>query len=435
MRRGSGQCDECCDSVCPVIAPPSAGARARNALVAVCALASVFYAYVWYVQPGRPEISSVTRAVGSLAPMPAPGRAGSARYTEQLHRFGWYIGSSDQFNYAREARALVRGELPGSNYDYAKNERRPGHANDDLSDYTYPLGYPLIGAAFITAGLRGDPFLIPDAILYALVVGISFAIASRLLRAPWNWVYVVALVVATPLTVYVATPWNTTTTLVAVAAVMWVTFTGSDSWLSATGVALALSLCLSSRLVDVLWPLGLLMVWMALTRTMLKRTLLVSTIALALTTGFVMWTQYEVFGSVFTSPYQHDTAGIATEKFSVTSIPRHVWEVIISGHGSTSYPLLREWPWLLAAPFGFTIAWKRCASLRPWLSAACAASGAATLFYLAYGYTTGANLANGIFRFFVPWFPLWALLAIAAVPGALAEANLQTGSVDRVATT
>ena len=220
---------------------------------------------------------------------------------------------------------MARGELPGTQYDYKRDAPKPSYnRSDELSSYAYPLGYPSLGALSIVAGVRGDPFLIPDALLFVAIVLLAFRIGSRFLRAPWNWVYIVLLVLATPLTRYVSVPWNTTPTILAVLAALWVTAEGTDSWWNAALVAATAALCLSSRIVDVTWPLAILVVWCLLTRRFLRRVLVLTAVGLVLTGGLMMWTQHRVFGDAFTTPYaaHNGGAGIGLAEFDVTRSPR-----------------------------------------------------------------------------------------------------------------
>jgi hypothetical protein len=404
----------------------------RRVLIVFALAALGFFAYAWLVQPSRPTLGAVLPSVNRVIDPPAPGDPPTAAYLAQVPRLGWYAGSADQLNYAREARALAHGRLPGSQYDYKRHAPKPSYQpTQELSDYAYPLGYPTLGALSILVGVRGDPFLVPDALLFVAIVVLAFRLGSRFLRRPWNWLYIVALAVATPLTRYVTQPWNTTTTILAVLAVLWVTAEGSDSWANAALVAGTAALCFSSRIVDVVWPLGILAVWCLLTRRVPRRILTVTAVVLVVTAGLMMWTQYRVFGDAFTVPYSshNNGAGIGLSQFDITRIPRDAWNILVSGRlnngartpasGVDSNPLLREWPWLLLAPVGFLVA-RRRRDLRAWLISGCVVSVVASLYYFAYSSATGDDLQYGVFRFFVAWFPLWALLAVMAIPGALA---------------
>ena len=400
-----------------------------------------YFGYAWLVQPARPTLGAVLPSVGKVIDPPAPWDPPSAAYLAQVPRLGWYAGSADQLNYTAGGARLGRRAPSRLGVRLHRHAPRPSYdPTQELSDYAYPLGYPSLGAISIRLGVRGDPFLVPDALLFVAILVLAYRLGSRYLRTPWNWVYIVALAAATPLTRYVAEPWNTTTTILAVLAALWVTAEGTDSWSNAALVSVTAALCLSSRIVDVTWPLAILVVWCVLSRRVARRTLAVTAVVLVATAGLMMWTQYRVFGDAFTVPYSshNNGAGIGLSQFDVTRIPKDAWDILVSGQltngsrtpasGVDTNPLLREWPWLLLAPAGFVIA-RRRRDLRPWLLSGSVVSVVASLYYLAYSGATGDDLQYGVFRFFVAWFPLWALLAVMAVPGALAPGRAGANTV------
>src|SRR6476646_6267150 len=161
--------------------------RDRYVFVSVFVVAVVYFFYCWGVQPGRPPLSSLHASAVN----------------------GWYGGGSDQINYAREARALASGKLPGIYWDYSKWQPRPDRPpNAEVSDYAYGLGYPILGVPSIWLGLRGDPFVIPDAIAFGAAACLVFAISPRLFRDQIALIVTAAVVFATPMANYFATPWN-----------------------------------------------------------------------------------------------------------------------------------------------------------------------------------------------------------------------------------
>ena len=68
-------------------------------------------------------------------------------------------------------------------------------------------------------------------------------------------------------------------------------------------------------------------------------------------------------------------------------------------------PLLREWPWLILAPIGLVVAFRRRRDMRPWLVSGAGVSLVASLYYFAYTFATGDDLQYGVFRFFVGVVP------------------------------
>ena len=383
----------------------SLSGRARTVLLVVFALASALHLYSWYVHPNRPSL-----------------RNGAT--------MGWYGAWADQLNYAREARALADGLLPGTYWDYDRGAPKRDRPPDvEVSDYAYGLGYPVLGVPFMNLGLRRDPFVIPDMVAFGLIICLALQLARRFMSGVAALVFAGVLAVASPVLAFTVIPWNTTITAVAVLAALVVATSERRDWKIGALVGLALSLCYAARFSDVLWPMLIVAVGIAATwRRNVKGCVAVVAVAagmLAATYLVVGWTQHVVFGHFFTNPYHYHfhegNRGDSFAEFRLGQVPRAFTEVFITAKpGGRRVPephtsVLRVFPWVVAAPFGLAMLIRRRHRHLGPLVVASAASLVASALYLSYWSGTGADLVHNNLRFFVPWFPLWGLLAAVAL--------------------
>lgn len=386
--------------------------QGRGTYLAVFVVAVVFFLYCWSVQPGRPPLQDLTDDATA----------------------GWYGGSADQINYAREARALSQLELPGIYWDYDAWEPRPDRPADaEVTDYAYGLGYPVLGVPFIWLGLKGDPFVIPNSLMFGAAACLVFAIARRFLTDRGALLTTAAIVFATPFVNFIATPWNTTITVIAALTIIYVGVSSDRSWPATIAVAASVSLAFAARYVDVVW-LGLLAAAAIGPRLRhFTRIVVVGAATLAVTSVLVLWSHQQVFGSAFTTPLHyhfHDgKRGDDLSDYKLSRVPEHSIAVFITSqqtNGDRSPtghdPLLRDYFWLLAAPSGVYVLAKRERRLRALVNtvgfvllAAAAVSIVASVFYLSYWSSGGDDIKNGNGRFFVAWFPVWGVLAAIGI--------------------
>jgi hypothetical protein len=385
------------------------GSRRHDRVVfaAVFICAAIFFLYCWAVQPGRPPLNALNK----------PAVA------------GWYGGAADQINYAREARALARWELPGIHWDYERSQPRPDlPANVEVSDYAYGLGYPVLGVPFIWLGLKGDPFVVPDCVAFGAAACLIFAIGRRVFRDRTALLVTAAVVLATPMVNFFATPWNTTPTVLANLLALYIGVSGDRSWRAVFAFGIVASLAFSARYVDIVW-IGAVIVPVVLLDLRRATRIIVGVLpVLLVTAGFMLWSQDRVFGNAFETPlhyhFHEGKRGDDLSDYVPADIPEHGIAVFVTSQKTngqrspTGYdPLLRNFFWLLAAPVGL-LALARHYRFRSLFRKPCGTlvvagivSVLASAFYLSYWSGGGDDIMNQNGRFFVCWFPLWGILA------------------------
>jgi hypothetical protein len=398
-------------------------------LVAVLALG--FYGYAWAVQPNRPQLGAVFDEPPALLPIYDDGMhrtpENSARYDAQTERWGWYGGWYDQFHYARMARSLGRFELPGTQYDPVRREARPGATSREPASYSYGLGYPLVGALFFILGFKGDPFVVPDGLLFAAAALLTLRLGRHWLRPATALLATAALVVAAPFVKYFVMPYSNSLTVVAVLAALNVMvsrrFTVPGGLLVGLAVAFAfLGRYLDGVVVAVLLAPSLVANW--------RRSWRVALPCLALggaAVAVMLASQAAAFGDAFTTPYNFVHHGLdqSLSAFSLRAIPSAFVGVFLTGDRSRLFgvePVLRSAPWLALAPVGLAVLVARRRRVGPvWrpLAWAMVVATASSLMYLAWFFGSTGNLIYWIIRFHAPWFPLYALLAATAVDALL----------------
>src|SRR5438132_9719314 len=127
-----------------------------------------------------------------------PDEAASASGVQQVKQYGWIGGWYDQFHYARMARALGHFHLPGAHWDHVNmTPTADAPAGQEPSSFSFGLGYPLVGALFFMLGFRGDAFVVPDGLLFALSAMLALVLARRLVSAKAAFVAVNALMLST----------------------------------------------------------------------------------------------------------------------------------------------------------------------------------------------------------------------------------------------
>jgi len=364
-------------------------------------------------------VALVAFAVAFYTSVDRPGRTTREGY------YGW----SDQYNYRLEAQALRSGILPGSEYDYQKQQPKPSYnrkKDGPLYDYAYGLGYPALGAPMVLLGMHSDPFTIPDALMFAADVMLVVILGARLRSLRFALLTAAALVFATPFLKFTVVPWSTSVTTLAVLVAMVVVTDPRDRPVAhALALGIAVGVCFAARYVDALFPaaiggLGLLL--RSPRRASTWRTVGgAAAIALVLALP-ILWTQEVVFGNPFTTPYKHHTVqgSSATDQslgaFDAGRAPRSFWEVFISGEyngqRTSADPMIEDFPWMVLAPVGlYAIFRTRRRDTEIAYSVAAAVSVVGSAFYLSFRAGTGHDLPLHNLRYFVPWVPLWALLA------------------------
>jgi hypothetical protein len=347
-----------------------------------------------------------------------PGRTSAEGY------YGW----ADQMNYRLEARALRDGVLPGIDYDYDKGQPRPSYdaSKRPLYDYSYGLGYPLLGVPTMFLGMRSDPFALPDALIFAADIVIVVVLGTRLRTLVFGLAAAAALAFATPLLAFTVLPWNTSVTTLAILVALLVATDPDDHPVGhAVALGVAVGMCFAARYVDAVFPAAIGGIGLLLRRPRAVRPLLgAAALALALAAP-VLWSQAVVFGNPLTTPYEHHVrAGTNASDQSLGAFdpgraPRSFVEDFVTGEyngvRTQGAPLLAVFPWAVFAPVGlFALVRERRPGRRVYAVAA-GVSVVGSLFYLSFWAGTGRDLVFYNLRYFVMWVPLWTLLSAYGV--------------------
>ena len=138
--------------------------------------------------------------------------------------------------------------------------------------------------------------------------------------------------------------------------------------------------------------------------------------------GGVLFTHDRVLGSPWRTPYESHLGpgekGPSDQDlraYKLSRVPSTFWEVFVTGNDDGKRqpedPIGRTFPWAAAAPLGLFALFRQRHELRHPMLVAAAASVVASVFYLSFRFTSGANLKFGLVHYFKAWFPLLALLA------------------------
>jgi hypothetical protein len=363
--------------------------------VAIAAAGVLFAAYGRYLNVNRPGVAT-------------PG----GFYGASAH------GQPDQFYYLRSARLLAHWHFP--------------HGQ---SQYRYGLGYPILAAPFIRLGFGGDPFAPVDALAFGATLGLTFLLGtcvspfrSRGLTIACGLATAATVGVASPLIGLMSTPWNSNIVVPLGVFVLLVTVSERDvSIPAAAGIGLALGWIFATRYLDALF-LGLPVIALIVrsSAAQRRRILIISGGTLAVVVLGVLASQQYAFGNFMTTPYHYHarSAGATNDQslseYRISSIPTHFSGTFITGkngHGvrQNHNPILRDFPLLVFAPFGAYVISRRRSRVRAaWISAI-VGSVLGSLFYLSFVAGGGGDLNVGNARYWAPWYPLWAALAILAI--------------------
>ncbi|MGH2721973.1 MAG: hypothetical protein ACRDJO_10275, partial [Actinomycetota bacterium] len=353
--------------------------RLRPVLAVVFAVSLGLFLYGWYLSRERPGVSGIPE--------------------------GYYKGV-DQSAYLHEANDLADANLP-----------------DAPEEYPYGLGYPALAVPAILAGFDTDPFVMPNALMWAACVTLVVAIGARIRTIGFGLAAGALLALASPLLGQMVYPWNNSVTVFAVAVAMAAAIsTRAPTWRTGLAVGLAAALALAARYVDVAFPLAI--VGFAALRD-LRRWLVPLAVAgtvVVVAAVVVGITHDRVFGGFLTTPYalHRDDAGSdqALSAFRLEQAPGA--GLAIFGTGSAggkrmdAEPLLRLMPWAVLAPVGLLVAARRRDPLFWPLLGAAVTSGIGTILYLSFRGGAAASLPLGGLRYYGPWFAVWALLTAYA---------------------
>lgn len=276
-------------------------------LLVLLAISAVYFLYFYMQYPHRPGAAS---------------------------DLGW-AGWGDQSHYLKEARAIRAGDLRSS-------------------QYSYPMGYPMVAAPFVNA-LPNDPFLPVNLAAFVAVVGLFFSTARRFVGRPIAFLAGLFLVLATtPLVMYTVEPWTSTPAVVTVAWWSYIAFARRRLDLTAIVVgALLLGWTYMSRgggELVLLAPFGATLAWRHRRDAHFVANLGVLVgILLAVVAVNAFWT-HRIFGT-YTHPYLNVIANVG---FEVGRIPSSLWGTVVYSGRQGDYwpPLGLQAFWLVFAPIG-----------------------------------------------------------------------------------
>jgi hypothetical protein len=393
--------------------------------VVVAMVAVAVYVYAWMVQPGRPELGSVWSRPGATFVVHAKGLSAvppalAGEQAAQAKQLGWYGHWYDQYHYGQMARALARFDLPGTAWDEDADEPVSGEVRTKQASYAYGLGYPLLAVPFVWAGFGGDPFVVVNGVLFALVAVLTLRIARQFVSEPAAIVSVLALVTATPMVRYFVIPFGSSVTVVAVLAATWIAVAPRVGRFDVAFVAASVAVCAAARYVDAAWPVLIIVAAVALRRPGATRVAVVSAVSLTVAIGLVAWTHDLAFGAPWLTPYHFHNDGFdaSAKAYALGRIPSALVGVFLSGQRKELFnvdPILRSSPWFALAPIGLVALVRKAHPLRGPILAVAGVALLATLHYGAWFFGGLANLRLWNIRFYEAWFPLAAVLAAVAL--------------------
>ena len=156
-------------------------------------------------------------------------------------------------------------------------------------------------------------------------------------------------------------------------------------------------------------------------------------VELGITAAIVAWAQDRAFGDPFTTPYKyvHNGLDASWRAYQFGHVANAGVGVFLTGDRSILFrvePILKSFPWALAAPVGLVLLFVDRHPLR-WIAALATVVGVvSTVTYLAWVFGGTRDLEYWIIRFHVAWFPLWAILAGVAIERLLATTGAAAGA-------
>jgi hypothetical protein len=348
-------------------------------LVAVVASSGAFFSYLYYLDGARPGVGTPE---------------------------GWF-GFFDQGQYLRMAVDLSDFTLPAEHF-------------------LYGLGYPAVAVPFLWLGLDQDPFMVFNGAAFVFVAAATYVVGRRLFSRSVGAIAAFGLVFASPLITYVVTPWNSTVSLVAAAAILLLGTSPRPRLWQAGVIGLMVGWGFAARYIDVIWlgALGAAVLLLQGRPRPREAALLASAVAL-LAALPVLYAHEKLFGSPFETPYRLHASLDGTEtdqdlsSYDLEKVPRSGFGVFVdpfvNGVRESGTPLLASMFWALAALPGAYLAIRRSHRWRPLLVTFVLAAAAATVFYLSFRATSAGTLKFGTLHYFKMWWPGTALLAAAGL--------------------
>ena len=289
------------------VAGSGLGMTRRRRLLVTAFVALAFYTYAWAVQPNRPQLTAVFATPPKLPTVLEngirPSEAGTPAVQYEARRWGWYAAWYDQFHYARMARAIARGQLPGIGWDAKHMVQKNPSDPHEIASFSYGLGYPAVGAVFYGLGFHGDPFVVPDGLLFALAAMLALIVAERVLSPVTAFVVVNALVLTAPLVRYFVIPYGTSLTAVAVLLGLVLVTGDRFDWKLGAAFGVVAALTFAARYTDLVWLVVLVSIPLVRRWRESWRVIVAFAAAIAVAAVIVLWAQDHAFGDPFTTPY------------------------------------------------------------------------------------------------------------------------------------
>ena len=306
-------------------------------------------------------------------------------------------------------------------------------APHEVASFSYGLGYPAVGAVFYVLGFKGDPFVVPDGLLFALAAMLALALAERFVDAGVAFIVVNVLVLTAPFVQYFVIPYSDTLTVVAVLTALLVVTGDRFDWPVAAAFATVTAFAFAARYTDVVWVVALVAIPLCVRRRAAWRVIVATAGALGAAAGVVGWAQSRAFGSPFTTPYKYVHHGLdaSLRAYQFGRVANAGIGVFVTGYRGELFgigPILRSFPWAVAAPAGLALLFVDRHPLRWYALLATVVAVASTITYLAWVFGGTDNLDYWIIRFHTAWFPLWAILAGVAVERLLTTIGSGSGS-------
>ena len=288
--------------------------------------------------------------------------------------------------------------------------------------------------------MKGDPFAVVDAVAFGATAGLTYLLGLRLagpnLRVPPEAVGAgAALVVAlsSPLLTLASRPWNSNLVVpLGVAVLLLATSSHELTRLRCAVIGLAIGWIFATRYLDALF-LGVPAFALLLRSHPQERKRLVGFggAAFAAVVVLVLISQQYTFGNLLTTPYHFHHRGAGSGQtndqslgqYRISSIPSHFVGTFVSGEQNgvrtTGDPILHQFPLLVLVPIGAWVVLRaRARDRMVWLFAMLG-SVVGSLFYLSFVAGGAGDLVFGNARYWAPWYPLWAVLAVVAASAGL----------------
>lgn len=370
-------------------------ARLDPLLILAVLAAAAFFAFIYVIDPNRPGLATPE---------------------------GWF-GYFDQGAYLNMANQMADFHLASDAFRYG------------------PV-YPALAVPFVWLGLDYDPFAIVNGLALVATIAMTFVVGTRIGGRAVGAIAAFGLLFATPLVGFMAQPWNSTVSIVAVLVVLVVATNDRVGTWSALALGLAPALAFGARYIDgVFVGIIALAVLVIRRREWSVRDLIAMGGSFAIIVCGVLLMQASILGSPFTTPYAFTTRteqpGVNDQDlgaYSIGMIPRSLFGMFVSpfllGERFGGASMLQSAFWFLLAVPGVAVAWARAGRIRVTLVTAAAVSLLAVLFYGSFRGGGPGSLQFGSLHYFKAWWPLWALLAALAFMWVARWTPRRTGGPD-----